>query len=296
MLTRFYKLCLGLFASQALLTACAAPQLQGSERFVIYYNDKAPVEAFEPFQLLVLDTEYHPDLNKLNKRHTLLGYVSLAELKPGKENEVSESLLIRQNTQWGSTKVDIRQPEWKDRLLGDVIPNALNKGFDGIMLDTVDSALYLEATQPEDFAGMKESAVHLIQSIRQQYPTAKIMLNRGFEIHPYVSADIDMILAESILSHYDLQANKASFAPDDVYAHYVQKLNQTRQQYPHIRVYSIDYWDTNDSKNIKNIYRIQRAQGFIPYVATPNLTTIYPEPQASSSWLTSKASSHKEEI
>jgi hypothetical protein len=47
---------------------------------------------------------------------------------------------------------------------------------------------------------------------------------------------------------------------------------------PRLRLFTLDYWDPEDSDGLAEIYRAQRCAGFIPYVATPDLTRIVPEP------------------
>ena len=85
------------------------------------------------------------------------------------------------------------------------------------------------------------------------------------------------VLAESILSNYNLAEKKATYQPDEVYQHYLQKIGSVMRTAPHIKVYSLDYWDMNDPMGISRIYSIQRSHGFIPYVTTPDLTNIHPE-------------------
>jgi len=52
------------------------------ERYCVYYNDEAPIEAFSPYDLIVLDSTYHPKLEGLiEQKKTLLGYISLGEVE-----------------------------------------------------------------------------------------------------------------------------------------------------------------------------------------------------------------------
>lgn len=260
-----------------LLSGCS--QIAEEPRFAVYYGNEAKPHQFTPFGLLVFDSEYHPELADLLPRHAILGYVSLAEAKP--HQEVPENLVIGVNEAWQSKKIDLRESEWQKFLLHDQIPAILDQGFDGLMLDTADTAIHLEALEPEKYAGMKQAAISLIREIRSSFPHAKIMLNRGFEIHADVAPAIDMILAESILSRYDFEKKAASHFPDEVYQHYVTKIAKLRQEYPHLRVYSLDYWDMLDEKGVVEIYQTQRNNGFVPYVTTPDLRSIHTEPPAS---------------
>lgn len=263
-----------------IMSACASIQgaHDGKERWAVYYSDQADADQLGEFDVLVLDGDVHPDLQKLKENGaTVLGYISVGEVHDHKAHEFADSLMVETNEDWGSKRVDIRQPQWLDYIINEAVPSLMDKGFDGVMLDTVDAAIYLEAKDPERFAGSRAAAIYIIRSIKYKNPKALIMLNRGFEILPDVKDSIDMVLAESILSNYDLAQEKATYQPDEIYQQYLQKIGTIMRTAPHIKVYSLDYWDMNDSMGVSRIYSIQRSHGFIPYVTTPDLTNIQPE-------------------
>lgn len=41
---------------------------------------------------------------------------------------------------------------------------------------------------------------------------------------------------------------------------------------------TLDYWNPADTAGLRRIYRAQRANGFLPYVATVELDRLVPEP------------------
>src|SRR4051794_26351776 len=54
----------------------------GNEKFAVYYSDRAPVEQFGHYQLLVLDSRSPPPLQPLAEEgKLLLGYISLGEVE-----------------------------------------------------------------------------------------------------------------------------------------------------------------------------------------------------------------------
>ncbi|NBV79638.1 MAG: hypothetical protein EBR62_07240, partial [Verrucomicrobia bacterium] len=59
----------------------------------------------------------------------------------------------------------------------------------------------------------------------------------------------------------------------------VNALRQAKLSNPKLRVFTLDYWDPADTAGLKDLYRRQRAQGFVPYVSTPLLDTIIGEPE-----------------
>ena len=271
----------------ALITLCACIKPEQTHynfpRWAAYYHMQAPLSSLLSFDLLVLDSEHHPKLAPLKAAQIpLLGYISVGEVRdPETKRFLSSSSILGKNPHWDSYIVDVRDPKWADYIVNKAVPAALARGFDGVMLDTMDSPLHLESTNPRTYQGMSESLIHIVQRIRKKHPNIKIMVNRAFEILPEIAPQIDMLLAESTLSHYDFESNEASEQPDAVYMQYVEKIHHARRLIPNLSVYTLDYWDMNDSTGVSHIYETQRKHGFVPYVTTPNLTIIHHESNAS---------------
>ena len=254
------------------------------ERWVVYYTDKLPSSAFENYDLIVFDADIHPHLLPLKAQgKTILGYISLGEAESyrGYFNEIKKKkLLLKANHHWkGHYIIDVRKQAWQEMVLDELIPPILAQGFDGIMIDTIDSVTYLEVISPKKYGGMQKASADLIKAIRARYPDIKIMLNRGFEILPQVASDIDMVMAESIYTTRDTKTKKPKFVQKDEYQNYLKMLNEAKAKSPKLKICSINYWLPNDKEGIKKIYSEQRAQGFIPYVSTDDLQNIVEEPK-----------------
>jgi uncharacterized protein (TIGR01370 family) len=267
---------------------CCLQQLPGStqryQSFAVYYSDEASSSDFSGFDLLVLDSEYHPDLNTLADRgKTLLGYISLGEvekIRPYFDEVRNEGILLQENPYWkGSYFVDVRDPRWTSRVIERLIPRILAKGFQGLFLDTLDNPAHLEETDPVRFKGMVSSAARLVKTIRYHYPTIKIMLNRAFEILPQVDSEVDLVLGESILADYDFNSSRYVRVPQGTYRGAVELLKKARERSPRLQILTLDYWDPSDREGIIDIYKEQRRNGFIPYVATVELDKVIPEPK-----------------
>ncbi len=255
-----------------------------SERWLAYYSDKASPQDFSAYTLLVLDSDYRPELAPLSEHgKTLLGYLSLGEAEQHRHyfGEVrEEGLLLGENPYWeGSYSVDIRERIWTERVIYELIPSLLHQGFDGVFLDTLDSPLHLEWKEPERYQGMTEAAVRLVRTIRKHYPHIKIMLNRAYEILPQVAGDIDIVLGESVYADYDFENKSYRRVPKQLYQRQLAYLKEAVSHNPALKVFTLDYWEPHDHEGIAAIYREQRANGFIPYVATVALDRIVPEPR-----------------
>jgi uncharacterized protein (TIGR01370 family) len=253
-------------ATLALLLAAAAFFfLHKREHWAVYYADALPPEAFMAYDLLVFDSDIHPPLASLKAQgKTLLGYLSLAEADPYRSYYPAMKDWLLPKETGRPEYIDVRRPEWKTYVVETLVPAILAQGFDGIMIDTVDSATTLEAQH----AGMSDGAAAIIREIRARFPHMLIMLNRGFAILPQVADSIDMVMAESIYAGWRMGSRDAAPVAAETYADYVAMLADIKRRFPHVKIYTLDYWPPGDEESIARIYKMQRRQGFIPYVSS----------------------------
>ncbi len=251
--------------------------------WIVYYNNQASTDAFEPYNPIVFEVYTHPELRPLlDKKKVVLGYVNLGEVDrptPQFAKAKRAGLMIADNPDWPeSVLVDIRKPAWKKMLMEEIIPDIFEKGFVGLFFDQLDVSLALEKEDPEYYGGMADAAIDLIKTIRRTFPDKILMLNRAYEILPAVGNDIDYELAETLYSQYDFKTEKYFVRSNEDYEWQLNKLNQAKKQFPHLVLFSLDYWDPSDKEMYVKIYSIERAHGLRPYVSTIELNRIIPEP------------------
>lgn len=256
---------------------------QTTPKWVVYYNDQADVSEFSAYNPIVLDSDYHPNLlGFIQRKKTILGYISLGEVEKERSyfNAVkNEGILLEENQYWpGSFFVDLRDPRWTKRVIEELIPQILMQKFHGLFFDTLDNAAHLERKDPEKYRGMTAAAVNLVKAIRMHYPQIKIMMNRGYELLPEVVNILDMELGESVFSDYNFEKKTYQHVSQERYQQQVKMLKDAQKMNPKLQIYTLDYWDPKDSKEVKRIYQEQRKNGFIPYVTTVDLHHITPEP------------------
>lgn len=254
-----------------------------NEKFIVYYSDQVPVWRLNNYHLLVLDAIHHPPLRALAEDNkSLLGYISLGEIEktsPYFKELKKEKIVLNENPNWkGSYTVDIRSPVWQRIVLEERIPALLREGFNGVFFDTLDSPLELERAEPGRYTGMKEATRELMQAIKMHYPSLRIMVNRGYAVLPQIAPYIDMVLGESTFSEYDFASKKYVRVTPFLYRQQVKWLRDVRTSNPDLKIYTLDYADTENKDEITEIYRQQRSFGFIPYVASVELDEVIEEP------------------
>ena len=121
---------------------------------------------------------------------------------------------------------------------------------------------------------MKEAAIHLVKAIRHHYPQTLLMINRAYSLLPDVAKDVDMVLGECVYADYNFKRKIYELVPEKEYRKQVKRLQDIQQAHPHLQIFTLDYWNPKDVSVIKEIYRKQRKNGFIPYVSTIDLTKI----------------------
>lgn len=262
-------------------TSPPAASVTPVRHWAAYYGNKTPASAFKNLDLVVFDRRYHPDFKALQPRTTVLAYVSAGEVYddvPEKNLLANRNLLLFQQDHWKSHAVDITAPQWRAMVMG-YVDDAVSKGFDGVMLDTIDSPIeWSVAHAPERTDALQAAAALLISDIRARHPDIKIMLNRGFSLLPDVADKIDFMLAESILTHVNVSTGQFSISSPTSYLDTAEMLRQAAAA-SHLQVLTLDYWNQDDAGHLHTIYATQRTFGFAPYVTTADLRSYTPEPE-----------------
>lgn len=234
------------------------------------------------YDLLVVDPRIK-GLEQLppSDRRVVLAYLSIGEVNPGASlfpQVQGSSLLVRQNTVWGSWMVDIRDPRWAGLMLQEA--RAIRKaGFDGLFLDTVDTPLELERQEPERFQGMGDACVRLLRKLRKALPKDFLICqNRGLQIAAQTAPFLDMLCLESAFSQYDHALERYVPTPEVEREQLLMQVQAARKASGDLQVLSLDYAPAPDSALAKAAVREARRQGFVPSVNTYALDTVFPPP------------------
>lgn len=244
----------------------------------VYSRDASPTEIAK-FDLAVLDSDAHPELRNLSRTGTILiGYVSLgeaAEYRTYWPNVVGKSWLLDKNPNWDSYFVDVRAEEWHRVLTEKIIPGILQKGFDGLFLDTIDTAKYLEKYHPDGkYPGAQAAMVKLIKRIRQKFPKVFILGNRGFSILDETGRWLDGVVAESVFSTLDFERDTVRVRSEQEYAKEIALLQRAKNKFG-LEVFTLDYLPPANDNQIQAVIARSRSLGFLPYISTKELDRIY---------------------
>jgi len=272
---------LGWVAASVLGSASAAFP---AEPWVLCYSGDLAGADLARYRLVVLDFDHYQPLSSLIERDTpRLAYLSLTQMGKGRAEfaeVVGAGVMLEEHPVWTDAHyLDFRRPEWASLVLDRLVPRALERGFNGLFLDTLDDAEFLEAQDPVRYRGMRQAAIRLVLAIHERFPQALLMVNRGYALMPELATSIDILMGESVVGTFDAgtQAYRRQ-SPGDV-EWQVGKLNEAKRLNPNLKVFTLDYWDPADVDGVRALYREQRARGFAPYVSTPRLDRVIAEPE-----------------
>jgi uncharacterized protein (TIGR01370 family) len=265
---------------------CTSKHLKNSltsksiDTWVCVYNKNAAPQEIMNFDLAVLDADARPDLTELKNSDTILiGYVSLGEVGDYRwfwSEMQDKPWVLDKNPNWNSYMIDVRAKEWHQLLIHKIIPKVLADGFDGIFLDTIDTAEYLEKYHPKiRYPGAQAAMTTLVKSIRRRFPNIQMIVNRGFSVLEEIAGVIDGVVAESVFTTVDLQKDgRTRFLEKNEYAANLNRLLRIKEQ-SNITVFTLDYLGQDRRQDINRLISESRRLGFVPYISTPGLDSIY---------------------
>ncbi len=269
-----------LFAAGGCETKTTPPRrgLKDIRNYVCYYGpDK--VNEMSNFDAVILEARHHSknDIAQLKNSGTLaIGYITIGEDDLFHKNadwyfDRDKDGKPDKNANWNSWYADARSTNWRAHVVHKKARAVLvEKECDGIFLDTIDTAqLY-----PESRDGM----IQLIRELREAYPRAIILQNRGFDVISDTADMVDGLMYEAFSVHYNFN--------DKTYARLSDSnLRWSRQlavntlaplmKKTGLVVLALDYAEPGQKELIQFAYDRARHFGFVPYVATINLQKIF---------------------
>jgi uncharacterized protein (TIGR01370 family) len=262
--------------------AKALPIASSSIRWLAFYGVHADEFILATYDVVVLDPGFQGSIDRVAGANTqVCGYLSLGEIKTSDPSFalVDHAVLLAENPDWqGTRRVDVRHPSWRSFVLERQIPSIAAKGFTGLMIDTVDTAPYLELVDATRYHGMRAAAIELVDTIRARWPRLTLIMNRGYAVLPDVAESIDAVIAESLLTAPDQQTGGFAWVEPRQVELQVSLLQPAARRRPPLPILSLDYWHPDDVTTIAEIYHRERALGHHPYVATRLLDRIVAEP------------------
>jgi uncharacterized protein (TIGR01370 family) len=227
-------------------------------------------------QMVVLAADPRLRVAELPPQTIRLGYLSVGEVNvetPPWRDRAPRSFLIEPNQNWpANVRVDVRDRRWQDRLLAEEAPRLLGMGFQGFMLDTIDTAPYLEGKDPARFAGSRQALREWTRVLRRTFPTAVVIAN-GAEALVDVAPFVDAYVVEGVFATYDFARRLYRRTTEAERGWKLARIDSA-QQVARRPVFTIEYADIGDVELGRWATQESERHGFHPYVAVKDINTI----------------------
>jgi len=242
-----------------------------------YYGASPPWSELQAFDLVVVDPDHVPTPTALPVPlpHTrLAAYVALGEVQPSRAYAASmpTDWLVGHNAAWGSRLVDQSQPQWPQFFSQHVIAPLWAAGYRSFFLDTLDSYQRFAVT-PAQRAAQERGMVAVVRTLRHNYPSIKLMFNRGFEILPQVHQDVEWVVAESLFQGYDATRKVYTTVSEPDRSWLLGQLRRVQKDY-RLKVAVIDYLPPSQRVQARDTARRILDLGMVPWVTTPELSSL----------------------
>jgi len=220
-------------------------------RFFVDYSAKPDAELFAAFDWSIINTEADVDLKEAKTHgHKSYAYISVVEVSRDASyaDEIGKRGIrkVVENETWGSDSVDITSKEWSDLLIKSLAKKAVDKGFDGFFLDTLDSLAHLIHKEPENSKQYRAALIKLIKDLKTAYPDKKILVNRGFSLLPDLKGSVDGLVVESVFQTYNFGEKKYTVTRLSDTGQLVKWIKEIRSSGMPVAV--IDYVKPSDAK------------------------------------------------
>lgn len=242
-------------------------------------NHPVSTETLRSFNMVVLDPDDHPPLDSLkNKKKPIrIGYMSVGEAEDYRfywDHIKDKPWVLQENPDWeGNFFVDVRQAEWRELLIQEVIPKIMEEGFQGLFLDTLDTAEFLESESPSRYDGSLEAMASLVAEIHRTYPQLMLLSNNGFAILERIAPYLSGLIVEDINMMIDFEHDGYMPVPIQERAYKIGILKPIMHNYG-LNVFNIDYAPQDEPELICKNIKKSRQLGFKPYVAQKDLSEI----------------------
>lgn len=255
---------LGLGAAQPNLPAVA-----------FHYGAKPPLQELRLFDIAVIDPDQIPVGQTLpdgaDGVSPWFAYVSIGEVLPSRAYypQMPAQWRVGRNTQWGSEVIDQTSPGWAQFFVDRIITPLWQRGFRGFFIDTMDSYHFIAQTA-QDKARQEAALVQVLKTVKQRYPDAKLILNRGFEVLPALAGQVHAVAAESLFRGWN-QARREYVEVTPADREWLLAQLKQVQQALRVPIIAIDYVPPAERDLARETARRIRELGFSPWVSTPDL-------------------------
>jgi uncharacterized protein (TIGR01370 family) len=240
-----------------------------------FYGKPVPVDLLSEFQQVVVEPENVDDIDPPTRKGTrVFAYLSVGEVNPSRAwfGDIPKSWMLGENGQWGSTIMDVSLKDWQNYLIEKQVAPLWKQGYRGFFLDTLDSYQLVVVDHARRLA-QQQALVEFIQTLHRRFPGIKLILNRGFELLPLVSAYVSAVAVESLFQAWNPKLHIYEQVVDQDRYWLLDKLNKIRKHYG-LQIIVIDYVAPKERDLARKVAHRISELGFTPWVSNVSMDMI----------------------
>ncbi len=240
--------------------------------FAAVYYDEQSLASLGKFDMVVLDPANYTsaEIGELKSKGCIpIAYLNIGEVETYRSyfTLADTDLFLSPDPYWRNRYyADLCNPVWQKVVLEDRIPHILKKGYCGLFIDLSDFL--------REYPRMSDCAVSLIGKIRQRARDSYLVLDGGLSILDKVGNEIDGVAVEGLMGLYDFNSDKYEIRPDSTEDRETSVLLKAAKKY-RIKIFQLDYAAPSDTTVRNGIILQARRLGFVPYVGTVELDTLF---------------------
>jgi uncharacterized protein (TIGR01370 family) len=220
------------------------------------HEDNAPVDP--QAQMVILDPDHHPPFTSYPA-----GCLRIASLSAGEAEDrrsywariSSAPYLMEQAKETeGNVRVDFRNVDWQRLLLQEEIPRALAAGFQGLMLDKLDSI-------PED---SREAFKNWLAYLRKTYPDL-ILLANGSDALETTAPYVNGYVTEDIFTTWDPASRRVRPTTAEERDERLDELGNALAA-KNLPVYDLEEAESRTSELAQRTVKESKKHGFRPFL------------------------------
>lgn len=250
---------------------CDKPLGDVSTYAVVYYANRS-LDQLAKFDMVVLDPANY-DSSEIAKIKSL-GCIPIAYLNVGEVETyrgyfilADTSMMLSPDPNWRDRYyVNLCDPMWSRIVTEERVPEVLRKGFCGLFVDFAGAL--------QEYPNMDSCAALLVRQIRRSEGNADMIVDGALPIIAKVGNYVDGIAVEGLMGYYDFDSDSYRIRNDSVEDAESTKLLGEAKKYK-LKIFQLDYAASGASQIRDDIIIRSRELGFVPYVGTIELDTLF---------------------
>lgn len=259
------------FAQFAGNSPCNQPLGNVNTFAAVYFASKS-FDQLSKFDMVILDPASYDssDLSRLRSKGCIpIAYMNVGEVETYRSyfNMVDTSMIISPDPYWRDRYyVEMCDPRWTKIVTKERVPDVLHRGFCGVFVDF--------AGVLREYPEMDSCAAALVRQIRRAIGKGYLILDGAGPIMDKVGGYVDAVAEEGLMGYYDFNTDSYLVRNDSLEDRESQSLLAMAKKFK-IKVFQLDYAAPADTLVRDQIIIRSRELGFVPYVGTIELDTLF---------------------